>query len=82
MPVAFCKVIFSCKLVCKDEVAGPRNVGCPLPISACALFLKRVVAVGEVRLDVDILGLEFFDLFDARRVDLRPDYAGKLFVEC
>lgn len=27
MPVAFRKAIFSCKLVCKDEVAGPRNVG-------------------------------------------------------
>lgn len=27
MPVVFCKEIFSCKLVCKDEVSGRRNVG-------------------------------------------------------
>lgn len=27
MPVAFCKATFSCKLVCKDEVAGSQNVG-------------------------------------------------------
>jgi hypothetical protein len=32
MPVAFCKEIFSCKLVCKDEVSGPRNVDKSLPI--------------------------------------------------